>query len=487
MQNDHCPLWSYADFVNAIGVAHSPEQARRISDILGVSIDTRTLTKGDVFVALPGAQCHGSALVDDAFAKGASAVMVESAMPLVSSFCVPNARNALWNLAVAARKRYTGPVVAVTGSTGKTTVKDGIGHALRAQRPTFVSRSSFNNSLGVSVSLANLPRDVHYAVFEHGMDRSGQIQSLVQRVQPTVAMVTNVSCQHMANFNTVQDIARAKAEIMSVDSVHTVVLNHDCDYYDMMRSSALCHQRIITFGRAAHATVRIDNTTIDGSMMVINLTVQGHPLTCRVPNIGAHWATNTASILAAVLAVDGDIHQAAHSLSSFYPPVGRGHVMHIGGMTIIDDSYNAAPKAMEKALTDLAQYPAKGKKYGFLGAMHELGNQEEAMHRALVPFIQKACDHVWVCGSAFRFMANEPSVSCTYADDIRDMIQSCMTRLNPGDVVLVKGARGMETFAFIYALLVRFGGIDAACTYPLRVYMNADTVQWVHTCFGGVP
>jgi UDP-N-acetylmuramoyl-tripeptide--D-alanyl-D-alanine ligase len=481
------PLWSYADFVNAIGVAHSPEQARRISDILGVSIDTRTLAKGDVFVALQGGQCHGSSLVDDAFAKGASAVMVESAMPCVPSFCVPNTRNALWDLALAARKRYTGPVVAVTGSTGKTTVKDGIGHALRAQRSTFVSRGSFNNSLGVSVSLANLPRDVHYAVFEHGMDCAGQIQSLVQRVQPTVAMVTNVSCQHMENFNTVQDIARAKAEIMSVESVHTVVLNHDCDYYNVMRSSALPHQRIITFGRSAHATVRIEDTTIDGSMMAVHLTVQGHPLTCHVPHIGAYWATNTASILAAVLAVGGDIHQAAQSLSSFYPPVGRGHVMHVGGITVIDDSYNAAPKAMEKALTTLSHYPAKGKKYGFLGAMHELGTQEEAMHRALVPFVQKACDHAWVCGSAFRFMSNETSVSCTYADNIRDMIQSCMACLKPGDVVLVKGARGMETFAFIYALLVRFHGVNAACTYPLRVYISADTVQWVHACFGRAP
>ena len=474
-------LWMSQDLLRALGLDCRTVFTPSVP-ITGISIDTRTLMPGDLFIAFRGRYRDGHALLDQAFARGASGAIVDQPTKDPRVLYVDDTRKALWCLGHAARKRYQGSVFAVTGSTGKTTIKEGLRHVLCQQSACFASKGSFNNDLGVSVSLSSIPVHVDYGLFELGMNRSGEILDLVRKVQPKVVMVNNVSYQHSENFDHLDAIASAKSEIFSAPSVHTAVLCHDCPYFSFLHKKATaCGIRtFVTFGQHPQATVRILSVdTIDQGMARIHACIAGKELLYTVPFLGDQWITNSAGILASIFALGGGVTRASQHLVSFRPPAGRGRQLSIGGITIVDNSYNAAPAAMEKALHSFSSHSFQGKKHILLGEMRELGMQEKEMHKALIPLIHQSCDHAWLCGSAFQPVAQHVDKPCHYAVSVRALIMPLLKKLRAGDALLVKGARGTETFAVIYALYKMYESAESAESYPLLSYLSPDTRAWI--------
>jgi UDP-N-acetylmuramoyl-tripeptide--D-alanyl-D-alanine ligase len=477
-----CPLWKHQELFSVLDLEY-PTSFAPVGPVIGISMDTRTLKAGDLFVALRGKYCDGHDLLDQAFACGAVGAIVDRKMhDDARTVCVPDARKTLWDLGYAARQRYSGCLLAVTGSTGKTTIKEGLRHVLCQQQSCFASRGSFNNDLGVSVSLSNLPADAHWGVFELGMNRPKEIQDLVHKVRPHIAMVNNISYQHSENFRNLDAIAQAKAEIFSAPSVHTAILWRDCPYFSFMQDEAKsCGIRtIITFGKHIRSTVRILSVQpIANNMVKVHACLQGRELLYTLPDLGDYWIMNSAGVLAGVLAMKGCVVQASRDLVSFTAPPGRGQQLTVAGITIVDDSYNAAPAAVEKALRCFARRSPSGKKHVLLGEMRELGIQEKAMHEALVPLINQSCDDAWLCGAAFQSIVDRVHVPCHYAVSVRDLMMPLLKTLRPGDALLVKGARGTETFAIVYALYKMYGDIEGAMSYPLLSYLTPDMRNWI--------
>ena len=477
------PLWTVKSLLHALGMQDTIS-FHLVRPITGVSIDTRTLRPGNLFAAFHGVHCDGHALLDQAFSQHASGALVTQPMHDHRTLYVPDMRKALRDIGHAARKRYTGSVLALTGSTGKTTIKEGLKHVLCRQTNCFASANSFNNDLGLSLSLSNLPADVSCGVFELGMNQPGEIQSLVYRVQPHVAMITNVSYQHGVNFNHLDDIAQEKADIFRSPAIHTAILCHDCSYFPMIMDQ-ITKQKIkkcITFGFHNKATVRIvsyDQNHDDAGIARVHARVKDKDLYYTIPFLGAHWVINSAGILAGVLALGKCVIQASQDLASFMPLAGRGQQYSIGGIHIIDDSYNAAPAAMVKALDYFAHRHFPGRKHVLLGEMRELGVHTNSAHQGLVPLIDKACDHAWLCGNGFHSITAQMTSTYDHEQKIQLLIPRLLKALHPGDALLVKGARSTETFAAIYALYKMYGHDDQVLSYPLLPYLSPSVRTWI--------
>ncbi|MCB2081897.1 MAG: UDP-N-acetylmuramoyl-tripeptide--D-alanyl-D-alanine ligase, partial [Rickettsiales bacterium] len=349
-------LWKHRSIEAATGAVSSAEWRAQ-----GVSIDTRTLQPGDLFVALPGEESNGHDYVEQAFNKGASAALISKQPKTLAHFgpvaCVRNTETALRKLAEYRRKETQAKFIAVTGSVGKTSVKDMLRHCLTAQAPTHATVGNLNNHLGLPLSLARMPVNSSYGVFELGMNHSGEIRKLTRVVQPHVAIITAVTPVHLEFFKSVEDIARAKAEIMeSLPQNGTVILPADSPYFSILQQQAkrLGIQNIWTFGESETADFRLLNITP---------TATGQRLTIRTPDgnlrvmlhvIGQHHAVNSLAVLAGIKALGASVNKAIEQLESWQPVSGRGTLHELtlpsgASILLINDSYNASPTSMRAA------------------------------------------------------------------------------------------------------------------------------------------
>ncbi|MBT3306608.1 MAG: UDP-N-acetylmuramoylalanyl-D-glutamyl-2, 6-diaminopimelate--D-alanyl-D-alanine ligase, partial [Alphaproteobacteria bacterium] len=342
-------LWNSEAAIAATGGFGAPDWRAD-----GVSIDSRDIASGDLFIAIKGPRFDGHKFTADALAAGAACAVVDHRpdsvvgdAPLLE---VPDTMVALEDLGRAARSRTAAKVIAVTGSVGKTGTKEALRFVLEDQAPAVASRGSFNNHWGVPLSLSRMPADTAFGVFEIGMNHPGEITPLTKMVRPDVVVITNVESVHSAYFDSIDAIADAKAEIFSgLNEGGVAILNRDNDQYDRLAAAAAQAgvQTIVGFGEHAEAVARAVDIRADSEGSDVDAMICGQDITYRLGQPGRHWVMNSLAVLAAVDAVGGDVGRAAAELANMRGLKGRGQrhtvTMPGGSFIVIDESYNASP------------------------------------------------------------------------------------------------------------------------------------------------
>jgi len=431
-------------------------QASQAFSVSGLSIDTRTLKEGDLFVALKGDNRDGHDFVGAAFDAKAGAALVTRRPdgvigPLLT---VGHTQRGLEDLARAARARSHAKILAVTGSAGKTTTKEILRLAFNALGRTHASAASHNNHWGVPLSLASLPRDAEFGIFEIGMNHFGEIRNLVSFVRPQVALITTIAPAHLEFFGNCESIADAKSEIFEgLLPGGAALIPDDSPYAQRLKDRARQAQvsNIIGFGAAGEA--KLLSFSPDGHGMRVKADILGRAVDCFVGAPGAHIAQNVVGALAAVALLDGDVLNAAAALKNFAALKGRGARFEAGGVAVIDESYNANPVSMTAALALLAN--AAGRKIAVLGDMLEMGEGGIAHHAGLArPIEANNVDLVFVAGTQMKALWDVlPAQSRgAYAETSAALLPKVMAALEPGDTVLVKGSNGARMSVIIDAL-----------------------------------
>jgi UDP-N-acetylmuramoyl-tripeptide--D-alanyl-D-alanine ligase len=446
-------LWTAQDAAAATGGSSIANWVAK-----GISIDTRSVITGDLFVSLHGPNHDGHDFVGAAFERGAAAAMVDRDipdLPMLPLLRVTDTSAGLVALGAAARKRSDAQILAVTGSVGKTGTKEALRLALAVSRPTFASTGSLNNHWGVPLSLARMPPNTGCGIFELGMNRSGEIADLARLVRPHVAVITTVAPAHLGFFPSVEAIADAKAEIfLGLEPGGVAVLNRDNQYYAQLATAAMRSgaAEVVGFGTHPEATVRLLNCVLEPHRSLIDVALPGFTLRCRLPVPGRHWVMNVLAVLAAVGVAGGDLRRAAEALTGLEELPGRGRRHELswrgGTLTLIDESYNASPAAMCAAIGVLSAIPpATGaRRVAVLGDMLELGEATDRLHRELaVPLARAGVDQVFLVGKAVAALYDalpKPNRGGLWptADDAIDAL---LRFLRAGDVVTVKGSRGI--------------------------------------------
>jgi UDP-N-acetylmuramoyl-tripeptide--D-alanyl-D-alanine ligase len=456
-------LWTAQDAARATGGTATGDWAAT-----GVSIDTRTLEAGDLFVALRGPSFDGHRFAADALSKGAAAVMIDHVpgdLPAdATTLRVADTQQALEALGAAGRARTRAKVLAITGSVGKTGTKEALRHALAQQGKTHASAASFNNHWGVPLSLARLPQDADYAVFELGMNHAGEISGLVRQVRPHAALITTVAPAHLGNFESEEGIADAKAEILEgIVEGGTAVLNRDNRHFARLARWARDQQvsYLVTFGQDPEAGVRLLDADCHAHASDVHAVVHGQEVRFRIALPGRHWVLNALGVLAMVHATDADVTKAAESFATLAPAAGRGERRRIhladGSFELIDDSYNANPTSMAAAFDVLgrAELGAQGRRIAALGDMLELGVHSADMHAGLAAPIREAgIQLVFTCGREMAALdaALPEAVRAGHAADAGALGDLVAAGVRAGDVVLVKGSAGAKMGKVVAAL-----------------------------------
>jgi len=459
MSETRSPLWTSREAATATGGTSTFDWAA-----FGVSIDTRTLETGDLFVALAGDNRDGHYFVADALAKGAAAALVSKRPDNVTNtaplLIVQNTQSALEALGRAARLRSGARIVAVTGSAGKTTTKEMLRLILSRSGAVSASAASYNNHWGVPLSLSRMARDVSYGVFEIGMNHAGEIRTLVKSVRPQVAMITTVAPAHLEYFGTVEAIADAKAEIFEgIESGGTAILPAENSQFERLKARARAAgvSRILSFGSTATTDGRLISASSHGEGQKILADIGGTRLAFAIGAAGTHIAMNAIAALLAARELGADIAKGADALVNFTALKGRGARFSAGGIEIIDESYNANPASMAAALDLLAktQPGDGGSRIVALGDMLELGSESAALHRALARNIAAAkADKVFLCGTQMQalWQALPAKVRGFYSEKSTELAPEIVLNVKKGDVVLVKGSFGSRMSVIIDAL-----------------------------------
>jgi UDP-N-acetylmuramoyl-tripeptide--D-alanyl-D-alanine ligase len=385
---------------------------------------------------------------------------------------------ALNMLGEAARARAKATVIAVTGSVGKTGTKEALRVALAPSGATHVSQKSFNNQWGVPLSLANLPRDARFGVFEVGMNHAGEITPLAQMIRPDIAIITTVEPVHLEFFDSVEAIAEAKAEIFhGLEPGGTAILNSDSPFFDLLRGRA--EQRgagvVLDFGTGSDAFARLGETAFEADGSSVEAFIGDQRLTYRIGAPGRHLVVNSLAVLAGVHAAGADLERAAATLERYGAQKGRGERSVIkvaeGEVAIIDESYNANPASMRAALLAMAHTPRQsfGRRVAVLGDMLELGQAGGALHRELAePVDEAGVDVVLACGPlmAELYDALPESRRGGYAETSEDLRPILIDAINPGDVVVIKGSLGSRMGPLVEALHTHLRKLGAASIEP---------------------
>ena len=450
-------LWTSAEIVDATG-----GRATAAFSISGISIDSRSLQPGDLFIALQDVR-DGHDFVAAAFAAGASAALVSRPIAGGANIIVPDVLEALCDLARAARERATSCYrVAVTGSVGKTSVKDMIATIFRMQGHAHWSEKSFNNQWGVPLTLARMPRDTEYAVFEVGMSTPGEIAPRSDLIAPHTALVTKIAPAHLEGLGSLQAVAEEKAQIFAgLVSSGAAVLPANDTFADLLEARALAHQpgaTMLKFGHGPDCDSEVLAYETDGAKSAITLRLHDQTLNVDLPAVGEHWADNVAAALLACAAGPAiDPVQAAESLTHYRLPTGRGTAEALalaggGRVTLIDDAYNANPESMRAALAAFSMRPTTGRRILALGEMLEVGQRAAAEHLALAgPIAASGANLVFLTGQGFASVKNRlpDSIETVFAERASDLDDAIKSVLRDGDLIMLKGsnASGMARLA----------------------------------------
>jgi len=456
------PLWTSEAIAAATGgTATAPFAA------MGVSIDSRSVEAGDLFVALAGAR-DGHEFVPGALAQGAAGSLVSKTVegPAV---VVEDVFRALEMLGIAARVRApTARRGAVTGSVGKTSVTRAVEAGLRLAGRAHASVKSYNNHIGVPLTLARMPADTLRAVFEIGMNHAGEIGPLARMVAPHAVAITTVGPVHIENFTDGEaGVALAKAEIFEgLEPGGVAVLNADDRWFGQLQSAALeAGATVRSFGASPLADARLTAFKARQGGAVVEAVVDGAPLSIELLQSGSHWGPNSLCVLLMLEALDVDRATALQALARFAPLEGRGAERRVpvpgGEFVLIDESYNANPVSMAAALKNLGARTVAGRRIVALTDMLELGDDAPKYHAGLAePIEAAAIDQVFCAGPLMKSLwdALPQNRRGGYAKTADELAALIVGAVGPGDAVMVKGSNGSRAGA-VAAALARLGEV----------------------------
>ena len=434
-------LWTSTEIAKATGGTATSE-----FEVAGLSIDTRSLKAGDLFVALKDAR-DGHEFIPAAIEAGAGGVLCEAVSDNTPAVVVPDSAKALEALGVHARNDRDALRIGVTGSVGKTSVKEALAVMLSAFETTHKSIKSFNNYLGVPITLATIPSDAKYAVLEMGMNHAGEMSGLSKLAKPQIAIINNVVGAHLVHFDSVENIADAKAEIIDgMEPGGTLILNGDNEYTLRIRKKAIAAKlNVLTFGHSDKDDIAIvsKNSHSAGGNVRLRIERQQFDVTLMIP--GEHWFMNAAVCMAVAVAADLPLRRCAMALRKITPAPGRGdtHALTIDGksVTLIDESYNANPASMQAAFAAAALRP--GRKLALLGDMYELGADELELHRALAePLVEAGFERVFMAGECMRLLmgALPQPMRAGWSSKPQALLTKLKGELREGDILLIKGS-----------------------------------------------
>ncbi len=470
-------LWTIDELVAVTGGTLEGEVTKPIT---GASIDTRTLKPGEIYLAIKGDVHDGHRFTGAAFDAGAALVIVSKPDSEIRAkgplLLVKDDPLIVMEAAGrAARARSKAKIVAVTGSVGKTGSKEMLRVALSKSGKTHASIKSYNNHWGVPLTLTNFPASAEFGVFEVGMNHPGEITPLVDMIKPQVAIITTVEPVHLGQFNSVEDIADAKAEIFSgVETGGTAVLNRDNMHFDRLAAAARDAgiQNIVACGVHEQADVRLIKSVLHSSCSCVEADVLGVRVTYKIGAPGRHFVQNSLAVLAACKLVGGDLALSALSLAETSAPQGRGARMELalpggGHAILIDEAYNANPASMRAALELLGRTKPgiAGRRIAVLGDMLELGETSPELHKQLAAPIDEAAVHaVYACGPMMTYLwdAIPAHQRATYADTSAGLKNALLSNVQSGDVLMIKGSLGSKMIPLVDALKRRFPEEKAA-------------------------
>ncbi|MHB1140715.1 MAG: UDP-N-acetylmuramoyl-tripeptide--D-alanyl-D-alanine ligase [Sulfuricaulis sp.] len=411
----------------------------------GVCHDTRSLQPGDLYVAIKGERFDGHNFLAEAISAGAVGAMLardmETPLPYVR---VPNTRLALGNLGAFWRNQFQIPVIAITGSNGKTTVKEMIGAILGETGPGCVTRGNLNNDIGVPLTLTRMRASDRYAVIEMGMNHFGEIEYLSRLTRPTVALITNAGEAHLAGVGSLEGVARAKGEIFTgLRTAGTAVLNADDQFFPLWRTLVGNH-RCLTFGLDAKADVSAQYRLTDsGSLIHLTTTTHGD-IDMRVPLLGRHNVMNTLAGAGAAIAAGASLEQVKTGLEKLRTVSGRLEVKPgISGARIIDDTYNANPASVAAGLQVLKEF--KGERVLVLGDMGELGPSAADIHFRVGELASRiGIQRLFAIGELARIAVGAFGKGARHFDSPEALVEALQDCLHADMTVLVKGSRMMR-------------------------------------------
>ena len=459
------PLWTHVELLAATGGKASGE-----FDADGVAFDSREIGKGDLFFALKGDATDGHLFIDKAFANGAAGAVVSEPVKY-PHILVDDTMAALNALGIASRDRMQGKVVGVTGSAGKTGTKEALYAALDRSSRGKAHRSvkSYNNHVGVPLSLARMPRDTQFGVFEMGMNHAGEMRELAKLVRPHAAIVTTIAPAHIEFFKDESEIANAKAEIFeSLMPGGAAIIPADNPQYARLRDAAANYtNNVVSFGFSDAADVRVlDHVGAADGGSLITAKLPAGALCYTLSQSGSHWIANSLAVLAAVEAVVGDLAAAGLAMAELGGLAGRGarHIISVGGgeALLLDESYNANPASMAATLAELGK--VSGRKIAVLAAMKELGHKSDEYHRALAePLAAAKVDYAILVGEEMQILVEnlkagvEGPAEFAHCASAREALDLLTRDLRDADTILVKGSNSMGLSAIVSALV---GGKD---------------------------
>ena len=453
-------LWTSDEIAKATGGSASAAFA-----VSGVAFDSREVSDGDLFVAMKGEATDGHRFVDKAFAQGAAGGLVSEAVDY-PHVLVADTTRALEALGEASRARMSGKVIGVTGSVGKTGTKEALFQALERSNPGAVHRSvkSYNNHVGVPLSLARMPRTSAFGVFEMGMNHEGELSALTQMVRPDVAIVTAIAPAHIEFFGTEAAIAQAKAEIFEgLEPSGTAIIPYDSPHVATLYAKANAYAaRVLTFGLEEGADIRATEAVpAPNGGTLVTATLPEAELCFTVAAPGDHWVSNALAVLAAVDAVGGDLAAAGLALAEMPGLAGRGErcilAVEGGQALLIDESYNANPLSMAATLKQLGREEAD-RRIAVLGAMRELGHLSGDLHAGLAaPLSEGQVDYAILVGEEMAPLASalKGVMAFDHVVDAAAATELLEAQVRAGDAILVKGSNGVGLSRTVAALSAR--------------------------------
>ena len=470
-------LWQASDVVRAVRGRCLHEQSWGAHNI---SIDSRTVQAGDLFIALQGPLHDGHDHVAAAFAAGAVAALVSrqpaQTPPDMPLLFVEDTLVALQELGRAGRDRARAKIIGVTGSVGKTSTKEMLRLALSAVGKTYANPGSFNNHWGLPLALACVPADADYGVFEMGMNHAGELTALAALARPDIAVITTIEAVHLEFFASTESIADAKAEIFSgMRENGVVILNRDNRHFSRLTNAAKSKgiKKILSFAREGKADAALIDCALTTEGSAVNAIVLGYNIHYSIGAPGMHLVQNSLAALLAAATASGKIDECATALSYYKPPKGRGVVTPLvladgESFTLIDESYNASPVSVRAAIRVLAQATPQrnGRRILVLGDMRELGATSPTLHSDLVGAIAEAkIDSVFCCGEMMRYLydALPAPLRGAHAPDSAALAPIVADAIRPDDILSVKGSKSMELGRVIDALK------NIAATHPHKI------------------
>ena len=433
-----------------------------------VKFNSRDVNEDDIFIALPGNR-DGHEFVDDALSRGARCAIVSNDIPNLDKnklIKVDDTMLALNHLAEYKRRTSKAKFIAVTGTVGKTTTREIIKTMLSEYGKTYSSVKSFNNYLGVPLTLASMPNDTEYAVIELGMNAAGEISNLTNMVTPDIAVITTVSEGHIEFFDSIEAIADAKCEIFEGVDINTgiAIINRDISTYErcIQNIDRAGLRNVQTFGKRVDANVRfLSYELLEDHSVRLNFDVNSEECEIFMPNISMHLASNFAAGFSVVKSLGLDIEKAANAIRSFQPLMGRGKFIEVKyenkNLGIICDYYNSNPQSLKASLQYLQQF-VSNKKVAVLGDMGELGDIQDNMHMSMVPsIIEAGVSKLFLVGNVISQIKDSFSgnVEVKLYKNVDELIADNSSNFEDGELLLIKGSRSIKLENFAKSLGVK--------------------------------